>query len=78
MCVEVAGTDGEAVYAPQGGLRAAVTVHVPLIRTADRSSTAFVTLNAQVQDSFGLPELTRAGPAAARERTSTLGARSHV
>ena len=76
--VDVAGTDGEAVCAPRGGLRAAVTVHVPLICTADRSSTAFVTLNVQAHDYFGLPELTRAEPAAAHERTSTLRARSRV
>ena len=40
---------------------------------AERTSTAFVTLDAQTRGSFDLPEFTRAKHAAPRERTAMLG-----
>ena len=72
--VEVPGTDGAAAYAPRSRLRAASTAHEPVCAWTDRTSAAFVSLNAHSRDFFGLPELTRAMAAPARERTSRLGA----
>ena len=76
--VEVAGTDGAAGDGRRSGPRAATAVLCASLRMADCASTAIVTLNAQTHGSFDLPELTRAGAAAAREGASRLGARGHA
>ena len=76
--VEMAGTGGAARHAPRSDPLAATAVPCTFLHMADCASTAIVTLNAQTRAFFGLSELTHAIHAAARERSSELGAGSRV